>query len=642
MLFGISWQSVLRTISQILNAGVAITAFSLLLFSLVFNLRERVVRSFLMILVCVTIVYTSEAIASASQRALIIEIFLKSKWVGIVFLPPTYLHFSHTLMTLTGQPSRGSRLWAVRFTTIFAFVLVVLIPLDFLIGRFVDLDLSAHFLSRNILTDLFVVYYSIVMSISGYNLYRAFQRTVTKTSRRRMIYLLAGATAAAVGIFPYLIFGPDLFAMIPNVFWMLTSISSLGVMGFIVIMTYSVAFFGVSWPDRVIKTRLFKWFLRGPFTASLTLAITTITRRLGEIWGEQYSAFVPIFMVGMIIFIEYLITLLAPFWERLLFYGSDRKEIVRIQSLENHLLTRSELSQFLEIVTAMMCDLMQVEGAFIASLEGTKLEILTTTGDTSQFKKIEKTDEIIELSLNEMKGNKESSFYWSGHLITPIVYEDPQNGDIILGLSGFPWEKDRLLEEEHRQSLDLLNFRVGVALRDWQMQQKVLSSMESLQPQVALIQQLRAASSYNKASVLLDEADLPGEDFIDWVKDALAHYWGGPKLSESPLLGLKVVKSVVNKHNGNPTNALRGILKSAIDRTKPAGERRFTAEWILYNILELKFLEGRKVRDVATRLSMSEADLYRKQRVALEAVAKVIIGMEIDAREKENNDLIEE
>ena len=58
------------------------------------------------------------------------------------------------------------------------------------------------------------------------------------------------------------------------------------------------------------------------------------------------------------------------------------------------------------------------------------------------------------------------------------------------------------------------------------------------------------------------------------------------------------------------------------------GERRFTAEWILYNILEMKILEGRKVRDVAMRLAMSEADLYRKQRVAFEQVAQAIADME--------------
>ena len=36
------------------------------------------------------------------------------------------------------------------------------------------------------------------------------------------------------------------------------------------------------------------------------------------------------------------------------------------------------------------------------------------------------------------------------------------------------------------------------------------------------------------------------------------------------------------------------------------------------------------MRDVAKRLAMSEADLYRKQRVAVEAVAHAIISMEQD------------
>jgi hypothetical protein len=37
------------------------------------------------------------------------------------------------------------------------------------------------------------------------------------------------------------------------------------------------------------------------------------------------------------------------------------------------------------------------------------------------------------------------------------------------------------------------------------------------------------------------------------------------------------------------------------------------------------------VRDVAMRLAMSEADLYRKQRVAIEQVAQVISEMESEA-----------
>jgi DNA-directed RNA polymerase specialized sigma subunit len=53
-----------------------------------------------------------------------------------------------------------------------------------------------------------------------------------------------------------------------------------------------------------------------------------------------------------------------------------------------------------------------------------------------------------------------------------------------------------------------------------------------------------------------------------------------------------------------------------------------TAEWLLYNILELKFIQGLRVRDVAQRLAMSESDLYRKQRVAIEEVAHALAEME--------------
>ena len=66
----------------------------------------------------------------------------------------------------------------------------------------------------------------------------------------------------------------------------------------------------------------------------------------------------------------------------------------------------------------------------------------------------------------------------------------------------------------------------------------------------------------------------------------------------------------------------------AIDQVKPEGERRFTGEWILYNILEMKFVEGQESPRNCHALAMSEADLYRKQRVAIEAVAKAIAEME--------------
>ena len=85
-------------------------------------------------------------------------------------------------------------------------------------------------------------------------------------------------------------------------------------------------------------------------------------------------------------------------------------------------------------------------------------------------------------------------------------------------------------------------------------------------------------------------------------------------------------------------NALRAVLKNAIEQIKPEGQRKFTGEWLLYNILELKFLQGQKVRDVAMRLAVSEADLYRKQRVAVEEVLKRITQMEVQMDSSGDNE----
>jgi hypothetical protein len=148
-----------------------------------------------------------------------------------------------------------------------------------------------------------------------------------------------------------------------------------------------------------------------------------------------------------------------------------------------------------------------------------------------------------------------------------------------------------------------------------------------------MLQRLRAAGRYDSRTNLLSDEMPPEADFANWVKDALTHYWGGPKLTNSPLIGLRIVRTLEREYEGNTSNAVRALLRKAVDQVKPEGERRFTTEWILYNILEMKFIEGRKVREVAARLAMSEADLYRKQRVAVEAVARAIVDMETETQQ---------
>jgi len=94
------------------------------------------------------------------------------------------------------------------------------------------------------------------------------------------------------------------------------------------------------------------------------------------------------------------------------------------------------------------------------------------------------------------------------------------------------------------------------------------------------------------------------------------------------------VQQTAQEH-GSRVHALRAVLQRAIEELRPEGEQSLTAaEWLLYNILELKFIRGYKVRDVAMRLAMSESDLYRKQRVAIEQVARVLAEMEREQRER--------
>src|SRR3990172_7232967 len=104
----------IRTINDILTAGIAITAFSLFLYALSFNLRDRVARSFAIILLCVVVVFTSEALESSAASPEIVALFLRLEWLGIIFLPPAYLHLSDAILVTTGRPSRGRRRLVIR------------------------------------------------------------------------------------------------------------------------------------------------------------------------------------------------------------------------------------------------------------------------------------------------------------------------------------------------------------------------------------------------------------------------------------------------------------------------------------------------------------------------------------------------
>jgi len=626
----------IQVINNILTAGIAITAFSLFLYALSFNLRDRVARSFAVILLCVVVVFTTEALQNKTVPDWGIELLLRVQWVGIIFLPPSYLHLSDALLLTAGRPSRGRRRLAVRLVYIVSLAFLVLLGLDLLVGKLVVNGDPAPHLQRTLWTEIFTVFYIGIIAWAGYNFIRAYRRMLTRSGQRRMLYLMAGATAPALGSYPYLLFGSGIAARFPLFFWSTVFVINVLVAVLVITMAYAVAFFGVSWPDRVVKSRLFKWLLRGPVTASLALGLMTIVRRAGELFGgDPYSGFVPLVMVVTVLMFEHAITLLFPLWERFLFFGRDRDEIQLLQNIEERLLTQGDLQQFLENVLAAVRDHLQSPCAFVAALDGDELSLHVVAGNRTLLEKENLNDALQVVSQNDEGGRQE--FIWDDFWILPLhqgkITGDRDEIPPLLGLLGIARKSELPIDPDQRDSLWLLADRVALALEDRQLQLRVFRSLEDLQPQIDMLQRIRAAGRYDTTANLLTKPVYEASDMADWVKDALTHYWGGPKLTGSPLMKLRIIKTLVDNYDGNASNALRALLRQAVDQVRPEGDRKFTSEWILYNILEMKFIEGRKVREVAGRLAMSEADLYRKQRVAVEAVAHAIIAME----QEENN-----
>jgi hypothetical protein len=174
--------------------------------------------------------------------------------------------------------------------------------------------------------------------------------------------------------------------------------------------------------------------------------------------------------------------------------------------------------------------------------------------------------------------------------------------------------------------------RAAETLDDMTLQTEIYGSLEGLLPQITVTRSRAEEVEYRpgrEQQKAYENGIGDHEQFIELVRAALRHYWGGPGLTGSRLLELRTVRKAMSENDDNPVRALRSVLQQAIEHQKPEGERKFTSpEWTIYNILVERLLERHKVRDVANRLAMSEPDLFRKQRFAIEAVANTIIDME--------------
>ncbi|MCB2180176.1 hypothetical protein KQH54_03540 [bacterium] len=618
---------ILRTVNQIFEAGIAITALSLFIRSLSFNLRDRVSRSFAVVLACIMIIFSGEAISGAIAGEKMVHFWLAFQWVGILFLPAGLQHFSDALLATTGRPSRGRRRTVVILSYVISLVLLIFLVMGKLLGPVTYEGEQYPHPPLTPLSAVFGFYYLFSVVFSSIGIWRAYRRTKLRVSRRRITYLLVGVIFLAIGAYPYLQFGTAIAQRFSLIFITLVIFGNMGIFLCLMLMAYAVAFFGVPWPDRIVRSRLLKWVFRGPITVFFMLFLITLTNQLTEYLGTSYTVAIPIVSVVSVMLAEHLITLIFPYIDRVVLQNGDDDHYQFLQSLSERLISTADLKQFLEAVLAGVCDQFQVSSGFVAAIMENGWEIAVHFGsiDELNFNGIGKT--LLEDGITD---GGVRVFAWGDFWLYPLFSEDKN----LIGLFGVLRREDHVLDDGLVETLDVLGARAAMALEDRLLQRQVLSSLEELGPKVELMQRLRAAFRFDQNEVLRDLSEFePPKDFSVWVKDAFSHYWGGPKLTESPLMNLRVVQDTVADHDGVPANALRAILKTALEQIKPDGDQKFTPEWTMYNILEMKFVEGRKVRDVAKRLAVSEADLYRKQRIAIEAVAETILEMEMRARD---------
>jgi hypothetical protein len=111
--------------------------------------------------------------------------------------------------------------------------------------------------------------------------------------------------------------------------------------------------------------------------------------------------------------------------------------------------------------------------------------------------------------------------------------------------------------------------RAGRVLSDVRLQGDIFATLQGLLPEMDALQQLRGPARYGNAPALAKSdgdgvATLDSSELADLIHDALRDYWGGPRLTESRLLALNVVKHALAENDDNATRAVRAVLTEAI------------------------------------------------------------------------------
>ena len=637
-------------LNDVLQSIIVIFGAAVVLYNVPRLSRGAVPRAFSALISFVVLVYLTELLVSRAVVPTAVDFLLRAGWIGVVFVPAAQFHLSDALLTTTGKRSRRRHALVVGGYLTAAALAVVGALTDWVVGS-PWAGATTPRLTSGPLFPVFAVYFWLVSASSVYNVWRARQRCLTTTTRQRMTTTLVAIMAAPLGVFPYTLLAAHPATEFPLLLWPVVILGNLVVSILFAVLTSQLVYFGSASPDRVVRVRLYKYMARVPLAATIVLLVYVVVSRAPPVFGLPKEVALGFAVVATVMIVEWIIHRYKQTFERA-FQLNDDPDVRRIQALSERLLTTSDLRQFLESVLAATCEAVRTPTAFVAGLTPNGPRLEAVVGPPAPLEGLPNA-ELQRLSLPrssngdgpdaDSRGDN-SFFVWGDYWIQPLYN---QRNDLMLGILGMGARSPEPdLTTYELELLARLRAQAAAALEDRILQQEVFAAVEGILPEITALQERRSAATFGGLPVLAAApVDLTGEllqdpEFGNMVRDALTHYWGGPKLTESPLLQLQVVRRELGGHDNNPVNALRAILTEAIEQQRPDGQRSLTTtEWILYNILDLKFVQGRRVRDVARRLAMSESDLYRKQRVAIENVARTIATMERAVQDEDERDL---
>jgi hypothetical protein len=614
----------LTRLNVVLASASVLMGFSLMAYLFVYNFRNRVARAFVLVLAFVTCSFVGDlflATARLPAQHPAARFWLTFGWVGICFVAPAYLHFADALLVRVAAPSPRRRLAVVAGFALGAVALALTVSGGWLVGPVVG-PVGAVRFSAGPLFGLFAAGYLALTAWGAHGVWQARARALTGNTRRRMSYLLV-SVVAPLSVFPWLMAGGGALAGSALAFRSLAALGNLATASMLAVMAYGVAYHGALTPDRAVKRDLIKFLIQAPALGVFIIGLVLVVpERLETSLGLPRDVVVALAIVVGVVSYQFLVRLMKPALD-LLVYGGEGRDVMWLRRLDERLLSEHDLAQLLESILTALCDQLRVQTSCVVLLDGGVPRIEAHTGDEARALDLLASlgpDSLARLA--ETRRVLTADGFWLRGLRTP-------DGTALLGLVAIERPAQALTPAERASMAQLLG-SAEEALQDRVMQRRVVDALRALEPEIAEMQRLRGALRTG-ARPDLAAADGPAADpdFPHWVRDALVHYWGGPKLTASPLLDLGIVREALAASDFNTARAMRTVIDQALERLRPEGQRSFTAsDWLLYNILELRFVKGLKVRDIARRLAMSESDLYRKQRVAIDVLAQQLAAME--------------